>query len=31
MYQLQGLLVRGYTPMVWFAPWKAEATPSYMP
>ena len=30
MYQLQGLLVRGYPPMVWFTPWKAEATPSYV-
>ena len=31
MYQLQGLLVQGYRPpMVWFAPWKAEATPSYI-
>ena len=30
MYQLQGLLVRGYPPMVWSTPWKAEATPSYI-
>ena len=30
MYQWQGLLVRGYPPMVWFTPWKAEAAPSYI-
>ena len=30
MYQLRGLLVQGYPPMVWFTAWKAEATPSYI-